>query len=169
MLLNINSFFEACFFRRNALGLNVEKPCMKNLIFLGILFIYLAANAQDTIKPTKKDIKAGFGVTVTQVQPEFPGGPDSLESFLKTNLVYPETARLSHTQGRVYVGFMIDRNGKIAKPRILSSASDDLDKEALRVVSIMPDWKPGTAGGSPIDVQYILPIDFITPPAMNKE
>ena len=142
---------------------------MKNLILLVVLFSFKWIVAQDTIKPTKKDIKAGFGVTVTQVQPDFPGGPDSLESFLKANLVYPETARLSHTQGRVYVGYMIDRNGKIVKPRILSGASEDLDKEALRVVSIMPDWKPGTAGGSPIDVQYILPIDFITPPAIYKE
>lgn len=133
-----------------------------------MLFSFQWINAQDTIKPTKKDIKAGFGVTVTQVQPEFPGGSDSLESFLKANLVYPETARLSHTQGRVYVGYMVDRHGKIVKARILSGASEDLDKEALRVVNIMPDWKPGTAGGSPIDVQYILPIDFITPPAVFK-
>ena len=141
---------------------------MKTHIFWISLLIIQSSLAQDTIKPTKKDIKAGFGVTVTQVQPQFPGGADSLESFLKNNLVYPETARLSHTQGRVYVGFMIDRKGKIVKSKILSSASEDLDKEALRVVSIMPDWKPGTAGGTPVDVQYILPIDFITPPANFK-
>ena len=147
----------------------VENSPMKKLIFLLILFIYQTALAQETVKPTKKDIKAGFGVTVVQIQPEFPGGPDSLESFLKANLVYPETARLSHTQGRVYIGFMVDYKGKIAKQRVLSSATDDLDKEALRVVSIMPDWKPGTAGGSPVNVQYILPIDFITPPAIYKE
>ena len=146
-----------------------RKDNMKKLIFCGFLLICSAVIAQDSTKSTKKGIKAGFGVTVTQVQPEFPGGPDSLESFLKENLTYPEVARLNHTQGRVYVGFMIDRNGKIVKPRILSSTSEELDKEALRVIEIMPDWKPGTAGGSPIDVQYILPIDFITPPPMNKQ
>lgn len=149
--------------------MSVEKLHMKYLILLALVFSFQLCKAQDTIKPIRKSIKAGFGVTVTQVQPEFPGGPDSLESFLKTNLVYPESARLSHTQGRVYVGFLVDRNGKIAKSRILSSASDDLDKEALRVVNIMPNWKPGTAGGTPVDVQYILPIDFITPPANYKE
>ena len=142
---------------------------MKRFLLIIILFISSSVSGQDTTKSVKKGIKSGFGVTVTQVQPEFPGGPDSLESFLKNNLAYPEKAKISHTQGRVYVGFMIDRNGKIAKPRILSSASEDLDNEALRVVSIMPDWKPGTAGGSPVDVQYILPIDFITPPAVYKE
>ena len=142
---------------------------MKKLICLVFLFNGYATIAQDTLKPTRKDIKAGFGVTVTQVQPEFPGGPDSLQSFLKANLVYPDSARIHHVQGRVYVGFMVDLEGKIINPRILSSASSELDKEALRVVSIMPAWKPGTAGGSPVKVQYILPIDFITPPAIYKE
>jgi hypothetical protein len=59
---------------------------------------------------------------------------------------------------------MVDKTGMIVKPRILSSASAELDAEALRVVDLMPQWKPGTAGGTPIDIQYILPIDFITPP-----
>ena len=140
---------------------------MKFLFTSLIILVCLAANAQDSTK-AKSGVKAGFGVTVTQVQPEFPGGPDSLESFLKNNLVYPETAKHNHINGKVYVGFMVDRNGKIMKTRILSSASEDLDKEALRVVSMMPDWKPGSAGGSPVDVQYILPIDFITPPAEKK-
>lgn len=148
--------------------MNEEKPRMKKLIFWGIFFIFNAAIAQETISPAK-EVKAGFGVTVSQIQPEFPGGTDSLDSFLKTNLTYPEKARLNHTQGRVYVGFMIDRNGKIKNLKILSSASEDLDNEALRVIGIMPDWKPGTAGGTPIDVQYILPIDFITPPAEYKD
>ncbi len=142
---------------------------MKKLLFLGFLLIVSVGFGQDSKSTEKKSVKAGFGVTVTQVQPEFPGGPDSLESFLKNNLTYPENAKINHIQGRVYVGFMVDRNGKIVKPRILSSASDELDNEALRVVGIMPDWKPGTAGGTPVDVQYILPIDFITPPPMNKE
>jgi TonB family protein len=146
---------------------------MNKLLFLGFLIISFASFAQDSnkqdAKPDKKGIKAGFGLPVTQVQPEFPGGSDSLDNFLKNNLAYPEKAKLSHTQGRVYVGFMVDRNGKIVNPRILSSASEELDNEALRVVGIMPPWKPGTAGGSPVDVQYILPIDFITPPPITKE
>ena len=120
---------------------------------------------QDTANETAKPrIQKGFGVTVAQVQPQFPGGEDSLKNFLKSNLVYPENAKQNHIQGRVYVGFMVDRTGKIVKPRILSSASADLDAEALRVVGMMPLWTPGSAGGTPIDIQYILPIDFISPP-----
>jgi TonB family protein len=141
---------------------------MKNLFFLCLLLAAFVAFGQSTNKDEKKPVKKGFGVTVTQIQPEFPGGTDSLERFLNDNLVYPQKAKIDHIQGRVYVGFMVDRNGKIVNPRILSSASEELDKEALRVVSIMPDWKPGTAGGSPMDVQYILPIDFVTPPIMKQ-
>ncbi len=138
---------------------------MKKVILLGVLFIAIGVFAQDSAKSAGSRPKKGFGVSVTQVQPEFPGGQDSLEAFLKNNLVYPEASRVNHIQGRVYVGFLVDRKGKIGKARILSGANEELDNEALRVVALMPDWKPGTAGGSAVDVQYILPIDFITPPA----
>ncbi len=140
----------------------------KLIIILNLLITAGVVSAQDSTKVSKGRIKKGFGVTVTQVQPEFPGGQDSLDSFLKENLQYPDSAKIKHISGRVYVGFLIDRNGKIQKPRILSSASPLLDEEALRVVNMMPDWKPGSAGGSPIDIQYVLPIDFIAPPAKTK-
>ena len=141
---------------------------MKKLVLLGLIIGSITTFAQDSTKVSKGRVKKGFGVTVTQVQPEFPGGQDSLDSFLNSNLDYPDSAKINHIQGRVYVGFMIDRNGKIQKPRILSSASQYLDQEALRVVNLMPDWKPGTAGGTPVDIQFVLPIDFIAPPAKTK-
>lgn len=135
---------------------------MKRYMIYCLLLISITSAAQE--QPQKAKVQKGFGVTMTQVQPEFPGGPDSLQAFLNHHLEYPEKAKRMHIQGKVYVGFMVDRTGKIGKPRILSSASEELDQEALRVVGLMPDWKPGTAGGSPVDVQYILPIDFIAPP-----
>ena len=131
---------------------------MRALIF--IMLISLVAGAQEP----KSKVQKGFGVSVTQVQPEFPGGLDSLQAFLNDNLIYPEKAKKEHIQGKVYVGFMVDRKGKIVNPKVLSTASEELDKEALRVVGLMPDWQPGTAGGTAVDVQYILPIDFIAPP-----
>lgn len=133
---------------------------MTRSIIFCLLIVSLSAGAQEQ----KTKVEKGFGVSVTQVQPEFPGGPDSLQSFLTNNLIYPEKALQEHIQGKVYVGFMVDRKGKIVNPKILSTASEELDNEALRVVNMMPDWTPGTAGGSAVDVQYILPIDFIAPP-----
>lgn len=108
-------------------------------------------------------IKAGFGVTVVQKQPQFPGGEDSLVAFLKSNLRYPEEARLAWIQGRVFIGFMVDHNGKIRDVKVLSSVNPQLDDEAIRVVHLMPDWVPGSIGDTRVDVQYILPIEFRMP------
>lgn len=141
---------------------------MKKIFLFGFLGSFLAVHAQDSTTSPKK-VSKGFGVSVVQIQPEFPGGEDSLQSFLKNNLNYPDSARINHIQGRVYVGFKVDRTGKIVNPKILSSASRLLEDEAIRVVNMMPDWKPGTAGGSPVDIQYILPIDFLTPPKRTSD
>jgi TonB family protein len=139
---------------------------MKKYLMILMVLNAAIAVAQDTNSNSKP--RKGFGVAVTQVQPEFPGGDDSLQAFLKRNIVYPMAAKINRLQGRVYIGFKVDRTGKIINPSVLSSASPDLDAEAMRVVKMMPDWKPGTAGGQPIDVQYILPIDFIAPGLMDK-
>ncbi len=115
------------------------------------------------MKPKEEKVKAGFGVSVVQVQPEFPGGPDSLQSFLKKNLDYPDSAKYNRIQGRVYIGFLVDKKGRIKEEKVLSGVNELLNNEALRVVRMMPEWKPGTAGGNPVSVQYILPVDFILP------
>ncbi len=139
---------------------------MKSIVFL-ILFMPFALFGQEE-KQRKEPVQKGFGVSVVQVQPEFPGGADSLQSFLKANLVYPDSAKYKRIQGRVYVGFLVDRKGRIKDVKLLSGVNKWLDDEALRVVNEMPQWKPGTAGGSPVDVQYILPIDFIVPRDLLK-
>ncbi|MCX6273869.1 MAG: energy transducer TonB [Bacteroidetes bacterium] len=113
-------------------------------------------------------VKAGFGVTVVQSQPQFPGGEDSLISFLKNNLRYPQEAKLAWIQGRVFVGFLIDYTGKIKDIKVLSGVNQQLDDEALRVVHMMPEWIPGKIGETNVDTRYILPIEFIMP-KRNKE
>jgi len=132
----------------------------------------VATNSFGQTSPTQKKehqrVKAGFGVTVVQSQPEFPGGQDSLDSFLRNNMTYPVQAKLNGIHGRVYVGYLIDKTGKIKNARILSGVNDDLNNEALRVVQLFPDWKPGTKGGDAVDVQYILPLDFVIPPKREK-
>jgi len=130
--------------------------------FILLVFFSSATFAQD-------HVKAGFGVTVVQNQPQFPGGADSLMSFLKSNLRYPEEAKLAWVQGRVFVGFLVDHNGKIKDAKILSGVNEQLDDEALRAVHLMPDWIPGNIGGTNVDVQYILPIEFIMPKKAKKD
>ena len=143
---------------------------MKLLYITISVLLPAAIHAQSGIqKKENQRVKAGFGVTVVQTQPEFPGGEDSLNSFLVENIKYPRDAKLSGIQGRVYVGFLIDHSGKISFERILSGINDELDTEAMRVVRAMPDWKAGTRGGQNVDVQYILALDFVLPPKHPEE
>ena len=114
-------------------------------------------------------IKAGFGVSVVQSQPQFPGGEDSLMAFMSRNLRYPEEAKLAWIQGRVFVGFLVDHNGKIKDVKVLSGVNSQLDDEALRVVHMMPDWIPGKIGGTNVDVQFILPVEFRMPERHRQE
>ncbi len=113
-------------------------------------------------------VQKGFGVSVVQTQPEFPGGSDSLEQFIQRNLKYPNDALLSRIQGRTFVGFKVDQNGKVTDARILSGINQAIDDEALRMVNSMPAWQPGTIAGKPASIQYVLPIDFILPSPEHK-
>lgn len=92
--------------------------------------------------------------------PEFPGGARGLRDWIKSNVKYPEIARRNKVTGRVYVGFVIDKEGKVGKVKILRSINSVLDKEALRVIGNMPTWKPGMQKGKPVKVSYTFPINF---------
>ncbi|MBK6986846.1 MAG: energy transducer TonB [Bacteroidetes bacterium] len=141
----------------------------KSLLSITLFFaISSMVIAQDNSGETKGGVKAGFGLTVVQEQAEFPGGNDSLQAFLRRNLVFPEKARKEKVSGKVYISFNVTDNGKITDAKVLSGVSPELDNEALRVVNQMPPWKPGTISGKPVKVQYILPIDFIIPTGKSK-
>ena len=95
--------------------------------------------------------------------PEFPNGLKALFDFIYDNLKYPSDAIEKGIQGRVTVGVVIDENGSVTQPKILKSISPSLDKEALRIVSIMPKWKPGTQDGVPVKVKCTFPVIFKLP------
>jgi TonB family protein len=143
---------------------------MKKILFLIItLLTFELTFSQSHTKTENQKVKAGFGVTVVQTPAQYPGGPDSLFNYLSNNLKYPRHAKLSGVYGRVYVGFLVDKTGKLKNFRILSGVTDELNDEALRVVKAMPDWTPGTRAGENIDVQYVLPIDFVLPSKQEPE
>ena len=100
---------------------------------------------------------------VVEVMPEFPNGLKALFDFIYDNLKYPSDAIEKGIQGRVTVGVVIDENGSVTQPKILKSISSSLDKEALRIVSIMPKWKPGTQDGVPVKVKCTFPVIFKLP------
>ena len=98
---------------------------------------------------------------VIEEQPEFPGGMKELMKWFSENINYPEEAAKAGVQGRVFVRFVVHKDGSISSPEILRSSGNELlDTEALRVVSSMPKWKPGMQGGKAVNVWFTLPVIF---------
>ncbi len=98
--------------------------------------------------------------TVVEVMPEFPGGNEALFAYISKNIKYPEKAKKEKIQGRVFVSFVVEKSGNVSNASILRGIGGGCDEESLRVVSEMPDWKPGLQDGKPVRVQFNLPIKF---------
>jgi periplasmic protein TonB len=94
-------------------------------------------------------------------KPLFVGGDKALLIFLGKNTKYPPTAKEAGIQGKVYIEFIIDKNGFVTDAKIARSVHPLLDKEALRVVKSMPKWKPGLQGGKKVSVNFHVPINFV--------
>lgn len=92
--------------------------------------------------------------------PQFPGGDAALFSWLIENIRYPEDATADSGVKRVIVQFVIKSDGAVGDVKIVRSAGEAYDNEAIRVVKSMPVWQPGKVGGKPVNVQYMLPINF---------
>ena len=97
---------------------------------------------------------------VVEDQPEFPGGTAALLEYLRKNIKYPAICCENNIQGRVLVTFIVNKDGAIVEPEVVKSVNPSLDKEALRVISQMPNWKPGSQRGKPVRVKYTVPVNF---------
>ncbi|MDO4215686.1 MAG: energy transducer TonB [Bacteroidales bacterium] len=97
---------------------------------------------------------------VVENQPEFPGGQSALMQYLSKNIKYPTISQENGVQGRVVVQFVVNKDGSIVDPVVARSVDPYLDKEAIRVVTTMPKWKPGMQRGKPVRVRYTLPVAF---------
>ncbi len=100
---------------------------------------------------------------VVEKMPEFEGGMDGMMSFLQKNIKYPAEAKEKGMEGRVLVQFVVEKDGSIVEPKVVKSVSPELDAEALRVVQMMPKWKPGQQRGKNVRVQFTLPVLFKLP------
>lgn len=118
-----------------------------------------ASNASKTFK-SPETVDGDHVFFKVEEMPEFPGGEQGLRTFLANTIKYPEEAQKAKTQGKVFVTFVVDKNGKVRNAKIARGVDPGLDAEALRVVSALPDWKPGKQKGEPVDVSYTVPINF---------
>ncbi len=102
----------------------------------------------------------GNAYAVVDKMPSFVGGYQGLNQFLALNMKYPDNAFKNKVQGKVFVAFVIEKDGSVVEAEVVRSADPELDAEALRVINAMPKWNPGINKGKPVRVKYTLPISF---------
>lgn len=94
------------------------------------------------------------------VEPEFKGGAEAMNAFIGQNIAYPEEAKINGEQGIVYVSFVISNEGNVKDVAVSRGVTASLDAEAIRVINLMPKWKPGELDGEKVSVKYVLPINY---------
>jgi TonB family protein len=97
---------------------------------------------------------------VVEELPQFPGGQDAMMTWISANIKYPAEAVKGKIEGKVYVSFTVSVSGKVKDVVVTKSVSPLLNEEAIRVISSMPDWKPGKQAGKAVAVQYNVPVEF---------
>jgi protein TonB len=114
--------------------------------------------ATSTTKEVEKEDTPVF--FIVEEMPEFPGGQSALINFIAKSVKYPVIAQENGIQGKVFVNFVVAKDGSVTNAKIARGVDPSLDKEALRVVNSLPKWKPGKQGGKPVRVSYTVPINF---------
>lgn len=133
---------------------------MKSLFLAtALLFVSSAVAAQvDGVGADGDKETVCFGAH--PVDPEFPGGMDSLYAYLCRNVSYPAEARDSNITGKVFVSFTIERDGSVTDVKILRDIGGGCGAAVVEAVKNMPRWKPATMQGKPISMQFSLPVNF---------
>lgn len=98
---------------------------------------------------------------VVEDMPLFPGGDLALRKWINKQVKYPVIAQENGIQGKVYISFVVNKQGRVEAARVARGVDPALDKEALRVINSMPSWKPGKQRGKPVKVSFTVPINFV--------
>lgn len=132
------------------------------LFFLFVGFTHAQVADNSVVKSTHQLDATEEVFFIVDDMPEFPGGQEELFTYLVKNMDYPLNARKNAATGTVYITFIIDKSGNVVTPEVLKSVEGypEFDKEAVRLVSEMPTWKPGTIDDEPVNVRYNLPVRF---------
>ena len=126
------------------------------ILAIGVVMFPALCLAQNTEKnSTQQEV-----MLTPEQQPKFPGGLVELTRFLKENVNYPEATRESNIQGKVLVQFVVTKTGEVTDIEVLRSVDPLLDAEAVRVCRLLPRFEPGKVDGKPVNVRYVLPVNF---------
>ncbi len=100
---------------------------------------------------------------VVEKMPEFPGGKSAMEAYFESNMQYPEDAKEAGRFGRVYISFIVEKDGSTGEVKVARGVDPSLDKEAIRLIEDMPTWTPGSQRGHLVRVMQTVPITFQLP------
>ncbi|WP_442589855.1 M56 family metallopeptidase [Pedobacter sp. AW31-3R] len=135
-------------------------------LFMATLLLSAAGYSQDKVKA--KQVSPGKAETEEKVfdfvsidkQPTFPGGMEKFYAYLAKNVKYPEQAFKNNVQGKVFLSYIIEKDGKLSNIKVERAAGSGLDEEAVRVMKASPNWIPGSSKGKYVRVKYNIPISF---------
>jgi TonB family protein len=102
------------------------------------------------------------------IPPAFAGGIDAMRTFFAQNLKIPEVVKGQEIKGRVFVRFVVRKDGKVDKVHLVKGPNDDCNSEAIRVIKMMPAWIPASERGDAVSAYHVLPISFATASAVKK-
>ena len=128
------------------------------ILFLAMLFSSVTLMAQEV--DSKTETKKEQVYSIVETMPSFPGGQTALVAYLQENLKYPQSARDNGIQGRVYINFVVEKDGSISNVKVNRGIGGGCDEEAVRVVKAMPKWIPGVQKDQTVRVSYMMPIVF---------
>lgn len=136
------------------------QPCHKRMS--KEYYDHLGMHARGVIKKKAESAASNDNEVkeMAEVAPQYPGGEAEMIKFINKNINYPKDALNNGIQGRVIVGFVVNTEGEITDVKIQRSLTTTLDNEAMRVIKLMPKWKPGMQKGKPVNVHYSLPVTF---------
>jgi protein TonB len=130
------------------------------LLTLSILFASTIVRAQDSSPGDNNKADTAKVYTAVEHEPEFKGGVQAFYAYLTHTIHYPAKAREHNIQGKVFISFIVEKDGSLSDIKIVRSVSEDLDAEALRVIKGSPHWNPGLQNGKPVRVAYTMPLSF---------
>jgi protein TonB len=155
------------------------RPKLRQFLVVLVLIVVQGFSAQQALaqvqpkgkhtapaSATDPEKEPTFPGVYVEHMPEPPGGVAGLLTFLRNNIQYPASATAS---GKVFVNFTVQKTGQLADFKVVKGLEPAIDAEALRVVKLMPPWKPGLQNGVPVDVSYTIPIAFVHDAAQESK
>ena len=128
---------------------------MKKLFLIMFFMAFVSANAY-----SQSDDSDNAVYSMVDERAQFPGGQNEMLKYLQENLQYPEAAKANNVHGRVFVKFIVERDGSLSDIKVMKGIGSGCDEEAIRLIQSMPKWKPGKNKGKEVRTSMTVPVNF---------